>query len=692
MAVDLEALLPPFPEDRYQRALEAEERLKAQIAEYEAREGAIGDDAPEEHDQVLRQVIETPDAIAAKTQRINEEIERLQTVCAYAEALVGIRKVEAGIEISTDSALLEKYIEALKVIHFVEEHPHLAVQREHLLSMANNAKVKVRDSFLENSRVALQQFLDSTKWPNGDFTEEERDKLQTLCSKNFSIYAGDLDLPPVLCVFEVLAGPLRARFAFHFDSKRETNRLDKPEWYLQHVTAIAERHNPFIVDFMQPILDATLPTLNLVASHEFIRALLPMVIAKVQSSSKLILDDTDLLTHLIGEAKLFDDTIREDFGFRTRNMAYWPGTANALLSDEVFAVWLEAEDTFAKERYHEIIDDPEAFEIGEDCDTSGTCEIAPNPASLKLIDKFEAMTRLFSPVENLEQRALFVVTVQLTLLDSFIGKIRASTDAYEQLTSGFSGGFPSVDMAGKEGLQRLCRQLSGVANIHDKLRDWSDETFYIELDPVDGTDACFAQQLQEYSALRTRIEGLVAGHVEKDLIQELRPYSKLNTWKSDEIPARQVASTSLTSPQLIKSYELTTSLFSYLCRVAAPSLVHRIYRKVAHRLDQFLWQSIVVKNQFSRRGALQLKRDVWELWAKFLPFVARPEQGMRKMSDVLVLLSDASDPVERKVLRRAEAATSVSDLRAAGIAELSMHETTTVLASKLFDTTSHGAE
>lgn len=45
------------------------------------------------------------------------------------------------------------------------------------------------------------------------------------------------------------------RFRYHFDGKRQTNRLDKPEWYFTHVLNLMHEHKPFMTTHIQPLLE-----------------------------------------------------------------------------------------------------------------------------------------------------------------------------------------------------------------------------------------------------------------------------------------------------------------------------------------------------------------------------------------------------------------------------------------------------
>lgn len=53
---------------------------------------------------------------------------------------------------------------------------------------------------------------------------------------------------------QALIEPIVLRFRYHFDGKRQTNRLDKPEWYFTHVLNLMHEHRPFMTEVIQRLL------------------------------------------------------------------------------------------------------------------------------------------------------------------------------------------------------------------------------------------------------------------------------------------------------------------------------------------------------------------------------------------------------------------------------------------------------
>ena len=57
-----------------------------------------------------------------------------------------------------------------------------------------------------------------------------------------------------LYAIEAMVQPIALRFKYHYDGKRDTNRLDKPEWYFTYVLNIAHEHHAFMTTVVQRLL------------------------------------------------------------------------------------------------------------------------------------------------------------------------------------------------------------------------------------------------------------------------------------------------------------------------------------------------------------------------------------------------------------------------------------------------------
>ena len=152
---------------------------------------------------------------------------------------------------------------------------------------------------------------------------------------------------PTCLPVAALAQPLILRFRYHFDGKRQTNRLDKPEWYFAHILNALGEHEPFIRQDIQSLLREGGNTQD-DAMQAFISALLRPLQRKIRSSVPQLLGLPSILGHTIYQALQFDAALRDSFGYTggldKAGKPVWKGTADIILGNQAwFSGWKDAE-------------------------------------------------------------------------------------------------------------------------------------------------------------------------------------------------------------------------------------------------------------------------------------------------------------------------------------------------------------
>lgn len=94
-------------------------------------------------------------------------------------------------------------------------------------------------------------------------TKDSLSKLQTLAEYLFQVQLPGYDrfmyvklthsiiLPPISTPIELLVKPFRQRFEYHFMGNRQTNRLDKPEWYFTQILNWCKDNHLFVGEIFQ---------------------------------------------------------------------------------------------------------------------------------------------------------------------------------------------------------------------------------------------------------------------------------------------------------------------------------------------------------------------------------------------------------------------------------------------------------
>lgn len=132
---------------------------------------------------------------------------------------------------------------------------------------------------------------------------------------------------------------LSLRFRFHFETSKPTNRIDKPEWYLQHVKNTISTHMPFIMTTIQPIMETIKQDKVIYAKDQFIRGLLQDVTRKLEKTMPELLNHPNWLSHTIHQVLLFDRSLQEEFAYDQ-----YTALSNVILGNSTwFNAWFQAE-------------------------------------------------------------------------------------------------------------------------------------------------------------------------------------------------------------------------------------------------------------------------------------------------------------------------------------------------------------
>lgn len=283
-----------------------------------------------------------------------------------------------------------------------------------------------------------------------------------------------------------------------------------------------------------------------------------------------------------------------------------------------------------------------------------------------------------------------------------------------------------AELQGVGGLERLCRVYGSAEYLEKKMRDWSDDVFFLELwdelqdrarrnaagknlaGPMsveevaertsstvgshEDSGALFDETAGAYRRLRVRTEGILQDALTNTLLQSLRPYSRINPWSS---LSSSDSTLSLTS-ELDSTIQNLNSSLSFLSSALAQAPLRRIVRQVLLAVQAFLWDNILMRNTFSKAGILQFQQDIGAFWAVVDQWIGKGggNAGMRKLGEGLVLLALPDEiqvkedvkglslyEVEKRIFRSNESGRAV--LEELGLEVLSESEARSVLERRL---------
>ena len=401
-----------------------------------------------------------------------------------------------------------------------------------------------------------------------------------------------------------------------------------------------------------------------------------MLRRKVFALMPQISKQSQLLSHLVHELMSFDVSLRDEWNYDGGNaIDGWEGlTWEVLVKKDWFGRWLEVEKNFALSRYQNIIDAPESREIDYDSVDPGATK--PTYAAVRVNDLLETITDRYKPLTSFSQKLRFLIDIQITIFDRFHSRFHDSLEAYLARTSSIARTVQGVsretqaELQGLGGLERLCRIYGSAEYLEKKMRDWSDDVFFLDLwdelqdrarrstgkniagplsveDVAERTSstvgseedsgALFDETAGAYRRLRIRTEVVVQDMLIHSLRESLRPYGRINPWSS--LSTEASSSLSLTA-ELDAIVQQLNDYLSFLSKVLAQAPLRRIVRQAALAIQAFLWDHVLMRYTFSASGTAQFQRDVEIVWDTMDRWLGegQAEVGMRRLREGLVLL------------------------------------------------------
>ncbi|KAI0823023.1 TIP-1 family-domain-containing protein [Trametes gibbosa] len=455
-----------------------------------------------------------------------------------------------------------------------------------------------------------------------------------------------------LYAIQALVQPIALRFKYHFEGTRQTNRLDKPEWYFTHIVNESHEHRPFMESIIQSLLAGT-EYRSINAWREFTLQLL----SALAFDTALTDEGFDLPGTTLATADDKD--------------SHWDGISDEILGkQEWFEAWVEGERKFAMDQYLDIISASDAWLIADEDDDAGhdplvaERELRPTNSARRVKALVEQVTDRYSPLPQYPQRTRFLIVVQLPLLESYHSRISSSLDAFETLSSALMRAVPGALGAGEgrggdthrltagvEGVQRLCKAFVSAQYIASAMEAWGEDLFFLELwaeigrrvnlrtkaesvaslpnpngnedEPPEGT--IFEELVRHYKALVGRAEDMIVQCVTGEVEASLKPHLQAQC----PLPWADIL-----DDIVLRKHFLRPSLFFHptlpSCVVRFPhTAVTTLYRRVASQLATHFLQRQVLYRGRTRCSVYEGKGILAEaeLWVETARTALRGQRG-----------------------------------------------------------------
>jgi RAD50-interacting protein 1 len=648
---------------------------------------------------------ETSDEAVQKFEASMERLRKLEVAAGYVELLkeVDALRIECTHQLgkSDDAALapyrrLQHLVTSLQPLQEAAEGaaPHLL---DHIVKQVGGLRETIRKSFAADLDKTLQKLgwpklLETVplalekEWANniGRLLAlqkpelEDRDRDDTRRQSN--------DEPPTLLAVDVMVAPLEQRFIYNFSGKRGTNRLDKPEFFFEYTLDLVSNYSDFLQNALQPLLlqhfrgsGLAFTPAYIDATSPFINALLPMLRKKLASVAHQVGDQPQLLSHLVHETLNFDTTLKDNYDYAPDSPSKpWRGLAYYLLDTcGYFQRWLDVERDFAIARYQSIVEAPDGGEL--DYESVPSDATKPTKMAIRVNDLLETVTDRYRPLSSFGQKLRFLIDVQIAIFDMFHRRLHAGLEAYLARTSSVGRTMQGIskeeqaELQGRKGLDHLCRVFGSAEYLERAMRDRSDDVFFLEMweelqdraqnretisnklgglqeiqqktsaavggDESDGElqGALFDETAASYHRLRVRSEAIIVETVTYNLREALKPYARVGTWAS--LTSNSAGGS--VSAELVPLLDLVKEYFGFLNKAVGKVALRRMSRQVCHTIQNYIWDTVLIRHSFSTIGATQLAADVRAVCAEINRYVGegQAQAGMRKLLEGITLMS-----------------------------------------------------
>lgn len=455
------------------------------------------------------------------------------------------------------------------------------------------------------------------------------------------------DIQPNLLPLRLMIKSLRKRFRFHFYGNKQTNSIDKPEWYFAQVLGWIRDHMSFLDQRIQPVLcRAGLESVN--AKVEFMRGMVALVVEKMTNDLPDTMYDEHIFSHLVDEAILFDREVKVGYGYP----AGLPCCLSVLTLPRAFHKWTLVEKQFAGEKMDLMLSSLTAWQ-SQYKDISDVDELKVPECGESFITLMLTITDRYKGLPSVTHRVRFL-KLQLHLLEDF--RIRLV-----QVMQGFIHE-PLCDT--------FCAIVNAVYYVTEVLQEWNNLPFFLQLQYqhntfIPDTDTpSSTHQATTNTSLADDTEVLSGDELESSLFEEtidtfdlfksemlknivkcivLDVQSRSQAYRKDRwllLPSqREPQGPTLSSSACEMLLVLKDHLTHVQDQLSKP-LFTMTWQRLAEKLDKFILEEVILQNRFNDGGASQLEFDMTRnLFPLFGEFTHKPDNYFRQVKEAIKLLT-----------------------------------------------------
>ncbi|ESP04039.1 hypothetical protein LOTGIDRAFT_212244 [Lottia gigantea] len=456
----------------------------------------------------------------------------------------------------------------------------------------------------------------------------------------YLVFEKIVELPPLAYPMQLMLLPLRKRFRFHFYGNKQTNSLDKPEWYFTQVLTWIRDHEEFLDKNIQPLIKEQDSQLNV--KVEFMRGLVQLVMEKILHDVPELLYDDHQISHMIDEALMFDKELRLTYSYPYDE----PGCLHVLVNGDVFKKWLVIEKKFAVEKIDGMLSSPTAW-LSQYKDIVDIEELKVPECAESFMTLLLTITDRYKPLPTPTSQLKFL-KLQLELLEEFRVRVVQIMKGYTHSPVG----------------EEFTAILNGVHYVIEVLREWSELVVklmfqinylhlgsFIENLNLSKLDyhiflqffllfetTVFEDVIEKYESLKNEMIKNCVNYIAMDIQAHSQPYRK-DRWLA--LPSQKELQTTLgLSASACDMFLVLKQHLAIMDQLLSKPLFNKLWQRLTGKLNKFFMDEVILSNHFNDGGATQLQFDMTRnLFPLFGEFTQKPENYFREVKEACILLT-----------------------------------------------------
>uniref|UniRef100_A0A182PZ79 Chromatin accessibility complex protein 1 n=1 Tax=Anopheles epiroticus TaxID=199890 RepID=A0A182PZ79_9DIPT len=601
---------------------------RSKLAELDEKETRLGD-----YEEKINEQIEAYQQLMNEVGDKMEQIRVLQTVRDYMALIKDIENISQELEASIggkdDSKPIALYV-ALTGPNSILDRIS-GIEAPHLKMYARNTAFHWHDVLTAKYSTEFEALLKTIKWPNMNQTLEQFNpskdhinKLVLLAEYLFLVkLPGDQDLlsqkltPSIICPHyttpvQLFVKPFRLRFQFHFSGNKQTNRLDRPEWYLTQVLMWAKENHIFVGQhFQSPALRAGI--VNSSVRLEFVRGLVQLAIEKLIVDIEQIVQDEALFAHLIDEVLPFEQDLKSSLGYPNS----YPSVVSVLVQPAYFIKWMAIEKKFTTDKMDAMLNTDDPFEL---LDPANLDELKIPKCADQFIRLLDAIKERYCCLPQPSQQLQFL-ELQRELIDNFRCRL------LQLYNDGIS---PT----------KILNALNYLTSV---LREWGENVHYLHLHAAlygpdaDEISSVFDQTIEELNYCHRKLVEELVTWIVHEITARSRPY-RYDLWPS--MNPQDAKETLMVSASASEMFQTTINHLHDMERELSTNVFMIVVRMIATELDQWMISSMVMNTKFSAGGAQQFHFDMTRnLFGLFSQYAKKTNLLFKRINDSCILLT-----------------------------------------------------